>query len=104
MLHAGAHAEIIVPGSWRPTHFPAHPEKDGTVKKFVTLTLVLTWGLFLWNSGPWQDSAFGEAVTGRGCYTYGDGETFITAKHISISALPSRTFAIHVAHAPLVQE
>lgn len=30
-------------------------------------------------------AAFGESITGKGCYIYGDGETFIAARYISIS-------------------
>lgn len=50
------------------------------MKQIITIALLLAGWIF-----PWQDAAFGETVTGRGCYIYGEGETFIAARHISIS-------------------
>jgi hypothetical protein len=50
------------------------------VKTILTSVLLLAaLGFTGWGA------AFGESIAGKGCYTYGEGETFIAAKHISIS-------------------
>ena len=51
-----------------------------SVKLILTSAVLLAALVF----AGWS-AAFGESISGQGCYVYGEGETFIAAKHISIS-------------------